>query len=407
MESPTISIVLPSYNHEKYILEALDSIHQQTYQDYEILILDDASTDRSAAVIKEFIQNHPDLPIRFDQHETNQGGVITLNDLLQQARGKYIALLNSDDVWVPEKLARQAQYLNEHPEIAAVFTQAIIVDENREKVSDKVLPVVIQDTFLQENRSRGKWFRRFFFQQNCLCHPSILIRRTVYEQIGYLDPRFRQIPDFQLWTRFLKSFEFHLIEEPMVYLRWHKSNTSVISTSNSIRGINELFYLYRDFFTGMPDDLFIDGFGDLFRRNDARTPEALACEKAFVFFLPEGHIHSIYHNIGLDKLYHLLGDPVTCRVLAEQYNFTYDNFFALGGKNGFDGSLLANFVQQPAPSNAPAPVVPSDAPASIPMITPAAPPTGIKFAIGEILIKYPPLYNFARKLYRTITGKNM
>lgn len=386
MPTPTVSVVLPSYNHEQFVLEALRSILAQTYQDYEILILDDASTDRSAEVISGFLQAHPDLPIRFDRHETNQGGVITLNHLLQRARGKYIALLNSDDLWAPDKLARQVQVLDSHEETAAVFTQAIIVDENKQKVSENILPAHIQNTFLQANRSRGQWLRRFFFEQNCLCHPSVLIRKSVYEQIGYLDPRFRQTPDMQLWVRFMKAFAFHMIEEPLVFLRWHKANTSVINSANSIRGINEFFYLYREFFSGIPDDVFIEGFSDLFRDPNARTPEALECEKAFLYFLPKEHLQTVYHNIGLEKLYHLLGSPATCHALAEQYHFTYNDFFALGGKNTFDGAAFAIYLQQAA---------------ALP-----PPPKGIKFALGELLNKYPPLYQFVRRVYRALTGKS-
>lgn len=400
MTNPNVSIVLPSYNHEKFILEALDSICQQTYRDFEIIILDDASTDNSVKAIRDFIETHPDVPVTFSVHEANQGGVITLNHLIEQARGNYIALLNSDDLWASTKLEQQVAFLEAHPEVGAVFTQALIVDQNKEKPSTDVLPEVVQGTFLQENRSRGKWFRRFFFEQNCLCHPSILIRKRVYDDIGLYDPRFRQIPDLNQWVRFLKKYSFHLIEEPLVMLRWHQTNTSVINSSNSIRGLNELFYLYRGFFDGMPDDVFIDGFGDLFRDPGANTPEALECEKAFLFFQPKSFIQAIYHNIGLEKLYSLLGSPTTRKVLEDQYHFTYNDFFQLGGGSSFDGALFQAVSQPPAPA-----VIPEDVPASIPVIVPAAQPSGIKFAIGEMLNKYPPLYNFARIVYRTITGK--
>lgn len=336
---PHVSVVMPSYNHARYISTALESVVSQTYKNYELIIIDDASSDQSKDLIIDFINNHPEIPSRFMCHDTNRGGVITLNSLIENANGEYIALINSDDVWLPNKLEQQVRFLDAHPEVGAVFTQALIVDDNDQVVTrSEDFPA---DIFVQSNRSRGKWLRHLFFDLNCLCHPSILIRKSVYDSIGLYDPRFRQLPDMQMWVRLLKYTEIAILEEPLVHLRFHTSNTSKVSVETSIRNLNELSLILEDFFDSVPDEVFIDGFADLFKMKSAATAEEIACEKGFIYFTPHSSFKSLYHHIGVRRLFHLLGDPVTRDVLQKRYNFDYNSFFSLSGTKFFDGDMVA------------------------------------------------------------------
>lgn len=339
---PKVSVVVPSYNHEKFICETLESVLRQTYTDYEILINDDASRDHSVERIESFIASHPELPIRLMKHSQNRGGVITLNELIENSSGEYIALINSDDTWRPDKLACQVEHLDIHPETGAVFTQAVIVNDDGNLIRGN--DIFFADIFIQKNRSRGMWLRRIFFDMNCLCHPSILIRRSVYDQIGLYDARFRQLPDMQMWVRLIKHTAIFIIEDPLVHLRFHSSNTSVINVANTVRNLNELSLILVDFFKDIPEKVLIEGFGDLFKQADAYTPEELACEQAFLFFSPLLDIKSLkslYYHEGVVKLYQLLGDPATRKVLAEGYHFDYDSFFSISGSRFFDDDLIA------------------------------------------------------------------
>lgn len=394
MNPPKVSVVVPSYNHASYISEALESVVQQNFKDVEMLILDDASSDGSVDAIQQFSDRHPDVILQFSRHESNQGGVITLNHLISMASGEYIALINSDDVWLPGKLERQVSYLDQHTEIGAVFTQATIVDENKQALTKESF--LFSNVFIQKNRPRGSWLRRFFFEQNCLCHPSILIRKSVYSQVGTYDPRFRQVPDLQMWVRLLKQVDLFLIEEPLVLLRWHASNTNQAISGNKNRGINELFYLYRDFFDDIPDEILRDGFSDLFTHPTASSPEELACEKVFLYFTQTNHIRSLYYNIGLEKLYGLLGNPVSAETLKEKYNFGYEDFFRLGGSRFFDEEFfysLGLMTQSPVP-----PAGPQGSDGEI-----------IRNILGNrlrrLLGKSPPLYRILRSANQKLRGK--
>lgn len=336
---PRVSVVVPSYNHARYIAGTLESVLRQTYADYELSILDDASSDDSVERIRAFIAAHPEVDCTLCCHTENQGGVITLNALIQGAKGEYIALINSDDEWMPEKLERQVAFLDANPQVGAVFTQATVITDYGNPLIDSVgFPT---DIFTQENRTQGKWLRRFFFDLNCLCHPSILIRRSVYDQVGLYDPRFRQLPDLEMWIRLVKAAQIHVIEEPLVAMRFHPDNTSKVDVRTITRNLNEISFLMTHFFDGVPAEIFVDGFGDLFRDKGARTPESLACEQAFLYFLAAGSTKSLYAHIGLHRLYALLGAEETREVLRFTYHLSYEDFFALDGAKFFDDALIA------------------------------------------------------------------
>lgn len=338
-QPPKVSVVVPSYNHEKYIGETLQSVLRQSYQDFEIVINDDMSRDGSVEIIKAFLASNEEIPTKFLRHTHNQGGVITLNHLIENSQGDYIALINSDDTWRPGKLQQQVEYLDQHPEIGAVFTQAVVVNDRGVRI--ELLEDFLVDIFIQKNRSRGMWLRRLFFELNCLCHPSMLIRRSVYTKIGLYDPRYRQLPDMQMWVRLLKYTNIHIIESPLVFLRYHATNTSILSNANGIRNVNELNMIMREFFNDVPEELLKEGFGDLFKKQDASTPDEIACEKAFLYFTYEFFLRSLYENIGIEKIYHLLGQPVTREILVRSYQFDFAQFLELTGKSFYEGSPVS------------------------------------------------------------------
>jgi glycosyltransferase involved in cell wall biosynthesis len=114
---PTVSVIIPSYNHERYVKECIESVLSQTYQDFEIIITDDGSTDRTVKIIKNF----SDPRIKLFVHTKNRGACIAANNCIKHSIGKYIAMHSSDDAWYEEKLEIQIKYLEDHPRIAAVI----------------------------------------------------------------------------------------------------------------------------------------------------------------------------------------------------------------------------------------------------------------------------------------------
>ncbi|MDD3409326.1 MAG: glycosyltransferase, partial [Eubacteriales bacterium] len=181
--TPKVSVMIPSYNHEPYVAEAVESVLNQTFTDFELLISDDASPDRSA----EILQRYDDPRIDLHLSSENQGATLNLQYLVDKCRGEYVALNNSDDVWLPQRLEKGVAYLDAHPECGAVFSQAALIDENSHVLTADC------EIFHQPNRTRAEWYRHFFTKANCLCHPSVLIRRSVYEQIGCYTMGMRQL----------------------------------------------------------------------------------------------------------------------------------------------------------------------------------------------------------------------
>lgn len=237
---PKVTIVVPSYNHAKFIGKAIQSVLDQTFHDSELLICDDGSKDNSIQIAKQFI----DPWIKFTANSRNMGACYTVNTMIKEASGEYIALLNSDDEWMPDKLEKQIRFLDENPNSAAVFTHAITIDEDGNHIKHP-----FEKVFSQPNHTSQEWLRYLFTEYNCLCHPSILIRRSVYEDVGLYNPLMAALPDFEMWVRICSKYEIYILQEALVKFRVlnHEKNASSLNPRN-LRAfsyeIKKIFDLY-------------------------------------------------------------------------------------------------------------------------------------------------------------------
>ncbi|PKM51931.1 MAG: glycosyl transferase [Firmicutes bacterium HGW-Firmicutes-7] len=324
MDNPKISVVIPSFNHEKYIAQAIESVLFQTFGDFELLIGDDCSKDQS----REIINNYKDSRIKTYFLEEHLGAVEILEFLIRQSKGDAIALLNSDDYWLQGKLEKQYEIIQTHPELGACFTWADIIDENNTKSND----LLFADLLKHKNRSQGKWLQRFFYKANCLCHPSILINKKVYNELGYYKHYLRQLPDLDMWVRLIKKYPIHMLEETLVIHRRHGSNSSAYTNENLIRGKNELYFIYNTFFDNISDEIFLEGFEEKLINNSAIQHEELICEQAFLL-LNNPICENVCKRIGLNKLAYLLQNKETRSILKDKYGFTMNDFFELMAKN--------------------------------------------------------------------------
>lgn len=324
-----VSVVVPSYNHAKYLSKAMDSVLTQDFGDFELLISDDASSDSSWELISSF----SDPRIRSFRQEQNLGPVGNLVFLIKKARGKYIALLNSDDAWYPEKLGKQVAVMESQPNLGACFTWADMVDEQGREISGP--EAIWNDVFRQPNRTQGEWLRHFFFQGNCLCHPSILARKEIYDALGFYNPAFKQLPDFEMWIRLVKRYPIHIIQENLVAHLRDGNNSSAVSPENSIRNLTELVEIFGSFFEGIPDEVFVDGFASDFRRKGVpHTPLRLRCEKLFLL-LDSAFAHVSGRAAALSLFMRHFADPECEKVLREEYRFSVFDFYRLTGTSGF------------------------------------------------------------------------
>lgn len=204
---------MASYNHEKFVQEAVQSVLDQSFQDFELIIIDDASTDNTVNIIKRF----NDKRIHLTVLAQNQGQFVATNLGLEKARGEYIGILNSDDAFHPEKLNKQITFLENNSNIAAVFSFAEMINENNRPFTNINNPYSY--IFNQPNRSRHKWLHYFFFYGNCLCHPSVLIRSKCHQELGHYDPRFANCADLQFWIKLTAKYNIHIIHEKLTKFR--------------------------------------------------------------------------------------------------------------------------------------------------------------------------------------------
>ena len=250
-----ISVIIPSYNHGKYISESIQSVLDQTYQNFEIIITDDASTDESVRVIENFSDDR----IKLFKFEKNEGASVASNNCILNSSGEYIAMLSSDDIWFPNKLEVQVKYLEKHQEVAAVFANVKWINELGKNIFNSNFPY--RDVFKVENRSRFEWLNHFFYKGNCLCHPSSLVRREVYNQVGLLNPAFASIPDFDLWVRICLQFDIHVLKQSLLKFRRMSddTNASCDRVGNRIRNSFENKQIMDNFLniTNVQDFLLI------------------------------------------------------------------------------------------------------------------------------------------------------
>lgn len=326
---PLVSIVVPSYNHAKYISKAVESALGQDFNNFELLISDDASPDNSWEVISGF----SDPRVRLFRQERNLGPVGNLVFLIKEARGKYIALLNSDDAWYRNKLSKQVTMMESQPHLGACFTWADMVDEHGKEISGP--ESIWNDVFRQPNRTQAEWLRYFFFKGNCLCHPSILMRKDIYDAVGFYNPGLKQLPDFDMWVRLVKHYPIHIIQENLVAHLRDGNNTSAVSPENSARNLTELIHIFESFFEGVSDELFVEGFAGDFRLQGVPvTSTRLRCEKLFLL-LDSAFVHVSGRASAFSALMKYVTDPEFERVLRDEYCFTVFDFYRLTGTSGF------------------------------------------------------------------------
>jgi glycosyltransferase involved in cell wall biosynthesis len=213
---PLVSVLISSYNHARFLGEAIESVLAQTYPRWELVITDDASTDNSAEVLQRYAAAHPGR-IRVFRHERNRGVSAAANRGLAEARGEYLAWLGSDDRMHPERLARQVAFLDAHPEVGAVFSRIRYIDPDGHPLefADDVFSQPIGD------------LARQLLLKNFLNAPSAMVRRTVADRIGRYNPVLDYTQDYDYWMRLIEHADIRRLSEPLTDYRVHDRNMSL------------------------------------------------------------------------------------------------------------------------------------------------------------------------------------
>lgn len=328
---PKVSVLLSNYNGDKHLDESISSVLSQTYKDFEFIIVDDASTDSSRKVV----ENYHDKRIKKYYAEKNRNIAYSLNLALSMASGEYIARIDSDDVWELNKLEIQVQYMENHSECGACFTKVNIIDEYSNIAND------MYDEYFQlfnsaENKSQREWLRFFFYQGNCLCHPSVVIRRNVLEHVGgYYHLAYVPAEDYELWTRIVMKYPIHILEEKLVRYRWEETVNKISGkTDGRIYAFPNIMMLTRKkIMDNISNEDFVRYFKEDFINPESESQEELECEKAHILLRCSGDNANF---LGLEKYEELLDNEKMLKVLEEKMEISLSEYYKEYRTRNFD-----------------------------------------------------------------------
>ena len=323
---PKVTVILTSYNHAKYIRETIDSILNQTFKDFELIIWDDASTDDSW----EIIQSYKDKRIKTFRNEESKRAIYGINKTIKEiSKGKYIAIHHSDDIWELTKLEKQVKFLDENREYGAVFTNAQAINENSGIFEDK--NHMYYSVFDQPNRSRQEWLNFFFYKGNALCHPSVMIKKECYDNCGVYRYGLAQIGDFDMWIRICMKYEIYVLPEKLTKFRVrdNEANASGNTSTSRIRITKEYLYIIKNFAELQWND-FIRVFPNEQKYRSCNNKYSQ--EYVFARLCIEEESLKFAKTIGFINLYELINNQEKANLLKNSYNFDYLELINLSAK---------------------------------------------------------------------------
>jgi len=330
---PKISVLIPTYNSSDFIQETIDSVLKQTFQNFEIIITDDGSTDNTIDQIKTI----KDPRITLYKFNQNRGISAALNNCIVKSQGEYIATVGSDDIFCKYKLSKQIDYLEKNSSIGASFTLAELIDDKGKPYHNYSH---LYDSFIfQENKQRHEWLHFFFSHTNVLCASSLVIRKNCQDDIGLYDERLLQMQDFDMWIRLCMKYEINILQETLTKYRIRHNNGNISSHTleNQVRLKFEHKEILKNFLNIYSRTELNAIFPGVFKdtNDDVRIRTYLIARQALAV---ESNIHQLF---GIELLYELLKDKNIKELLNKQFNFTINNLYQIAGRNDvFD---LSNF----------------------------------------------------------------
>ncbi|MCB9858449.1 MAG: glycosyltransferase [Phycisphaerales bacterium] len=228
MDCPRVSVIIPTYNRLGFLREALDSVHAQTFSDYEVIIVDDGSTEDIAAGVAD----HPVKSRIVRQVRSGPGAA--RNRGIDEASADTIAFLDSDDLWAPTKLARFLQVLDDAPEIRIAYGPMLPIDAERHGVPGRTKPC-------HDGRITTPLFLSSFVHV-----PTVVCRKSTIVEIGGFDPNLPVCEDYDLWLRLSVFESFALVEEPLAYRRLHGDRLSKSSMARNLSVKADVLRRFRE-----------------------------------------------------------------------------------------------------------------------------------------------------------------
>ncbi len=208
---PDISVILPTYNRSSTISRSIESVLSQTYKDFEFIVVDDFSTDDTHCVVENYSSE-----IKYIRHETNRGAAAARNTGIKNSSGEYIAFIDSDDEWHPEKLERQIEIFSESSsDVGVVYTGFYKCSDNKRELGN----IPTKRGYIYEDQLMKDWVNPT---------STTMVRSACFESVGGFNPELNARQDYELWIRIARNYQFEYIKEPLV--------TMYVGNENRITG---------------------------------------------------------------------------------------------------------------------------------------------------------------------------
>lgn len=291
---PNVSVIIPTYNRAHLLGRAIRSVLNQTYQDFELIIVDDGSSDNTDELVKSF----DDIRIRYLKHKKNRGGAAARNTGIKAAKGKYIAFQDSDDEWLPEKLEKQMKVFEDAPpEVGVVYTGFYRLQNGKKTYipSSKVNP---KEGYIFNSLLKG----------NFVTTQAVLVKRECFDKAGIFDENLPRLQDWELFLRISRHYHFKFINEPLV-IAYHQPVSISTNQKALIQALKLILHKHYESFNGdkrilanyyliLGDALcsngnFLEGKGYLLRSAKVYPLNLKALGAAMVSLLGQGLYHKV------------------------------------------------------------------------------------------------------------------
>ena len=237
---PKVSVIIPTYNRADLLPRAIRSVLNQTFQDFELIIVDDCSTDNTQEVVNEFQKK--DDRIKYIKLDKNSGAPAHPKNVgIQKSKGEYLAFLDHDDEWLPVKLEKQLKLFARNRKLGFVSCNVFIVNDKQSKEREHKIP-------------RSANYFLSFLEGDIICSSSsVMVKKSVLNDIGYFDERFKVIDDWDMWIRISQKYAFDFVDEPLLKYYIHSSSvTKTISFEGTAMDIQHMIDKYKDYYRNNP-----------------------------------------------------------------------------------------------------------------------------------------------------------
>lgn len=282
MNLPAVSVIIPTFNRAGYICDAVSSILNQTYRDLELIVVDDGSTDNTEEVLRPFVDK-----ITFIS-QPRKGPSAARNHGLREARGKYIAFLDSDDISLPRRIETQVEVLERYPEVALVYSNFIFVDDfGHLRTRGNGTGICV----------KGNIFEPLLLTKIVIYPSTWMVRKSAFDEVGYFDEELKRSEDHDMELRIARKYEFFGLKQPLVKIRMHTLSSSQGRCSAASRE----YYRYK-----LLEKLFIRGEKDPLVYRNRKKLISLYSLLAAMGYIKEGNAAAAKRRLVLSLKHHPL-----------------------------------------------------------------------------------------------------